>query len=233
MWVLCPALLARLFQTHVLEAPWYRIQQCHKSPLQAYAEIMQLIEAKCTQYKIPHTCQRLTTFRRKRVKQLPSAPLYPKGKSQEALEILKVRIVISHYGQPSTPEGKLTSRCLSVICKEASALENSLEIFNMLDAKSIFSQAVQESRQCVDEWGAVELDLVDMYPNRPKQHELQALREALTALQKSRQNRRPVQYCAVSHWTGNTSDWSQGCAMTPVQLQAVEQYVQYVLFGNA
>ena len=93
-------------------------------------------------------------------------------------------------GSPIRPaEGKLTPRCLSWICKEASELWDSCELFHMFDAKSPFSQAVQEFRQSVDEWGALELDFVDLYPTIPRQHVLQALREVLRAIQRSRQNR--------------------------------------------
>ena len=235
VWVLCPVFWANLFQEHLLEATGYRIHHCHESPLQAYAEIMQLIDEKRTEYKLPNTCQRFITFRGKRVKKPPSVSLYPRGKSQEALGILKVRIVITHYGHPSTPDGKLTSRCMSLIFKEASECGDSLEIFNMLNARSPFSQAIHESRQSVHEWGALELVFVDMYPNIPKQHLLQTLREAPTAIQKFRQNRRPVIYCAVSRLDRkqDRSGTEASHDFAPVPLEAVEQYVQYELFGNA
>ena len=185
VWVLCPVWWASLFQKHLLEAPGYRIHLCHESPLRAYPKIMQLIGEKSTEYEIPHTWHRLPTLKGERVKRPPSASLYPKGKSQEGLGILNLRIAISHYGHPSSPEGKLTSRCPSLISKEASAFGDSFNIFNMLDAKSIFSQAVHASRESAHEWRALELEFVDMYPNIRKQHLLQVLREALTAIQKS------------------------------------------------
>ena len=116
-----------------------------------------------------------------------------------------------------------------------SAFGDLLEIFHMLDAKSLFSQAVRESRQSVDEGGALELDFVDTYPNIPKQHVLQALREGLTAIQKCRQNRSPVQYCAVSRLNRKQDRLGTGASLDfiSVLLEAVEQHVQYELFVNA
>ena len=94
--------------------------------------------------------------------------------------------------------GKLSSRCLTILCQEMSVKLPSLEIFNVLHTKKVFLDAIHGAKASPKPWATMELDMVEMSPNISRADVIPALNHIIRELEKVRQSRPKVQSFAVS-----------------------------------
>ena len=106
-----------------------------------------------------------------------------KWKSDECslVPLMKAREVIMYHKHPLRRIAVLVGRCLTMLWREAIRVTGAKELFAMTDVlpfvRSVIKNEQSQREQDVDYWW-VEYDLVEMFPNIPREEVLQALQWA-------------------------------------------------------
>ena len=164
----------------------------------AKSELMDLITKAPTELGIPADWAKHT-------KHLPGfAPIPPTGmmllkdKSKEGEGLMKVSHIVSQFHEPSSNEGSLVGRCLSLLIKSFSELSSNLEVWNMQECKQRFTYACDLAANDPMKWCRAESDIVNMYTEIPTPHVRDAALYALSKVQEVRRSRRPNSWFAIS-----------------------------------
>ena len=165
----------------------------------------------------------------------PSAKILIKSKSQEADGILKIRIVISHFSHPASKIGKLASRALSLLCRLVGDMDINFEIFPMYDAKGLFVSALSAADKDSVPWAGLELDMVDMYSEIPRDRVLDSVMYRVSVLRDKRKSRNPITWFAISTicksldrlGTGTSRDFMN------LSIEMITSFVNFELWANA
>ena len=130
---------------------------------------------------------------------IPPTGMMPlKEKSREWERLLKDRPIVSHFHHPSSHEGSLVGRCLSLLIKSFSELSSNLDVWNMQECKQRFSTACDSAASDPMEWCGSELDMVNMYTEIHSPHVRSAVVYTLFKVQEGRRSRRPISWFAIS-----------------------------------
>ena len=100
-----PSTVSTTFSKTVFSVRKYAVKACFANPTHTHTELLEIIDDKRIEHKFPAVWKPyLQPGGGGDPKNPPVASMYPKGKSQERAGIIKIRVVISHYGHPSSPE---------------------------------------------------------------------------------------------------------------------------------
>ena len=160
--------------------------------------------------------------------------MFPKEKSREWEELLKMRLVISHFTHPSANEGHLVGRCLSVIIATLLDMPDNLEIWNMQGCRDIVVRACDASAEDTHEWCGAQLDMVNMYTKIPKEHVHKAVAYGIKRVEARTRSHRPLKGFALSR-AGKSEDRFGSAAsayFVNVPLPLVYEYITYELTRN-
>ena len=163
------------------------VRQCDTAD-PAKSELMDFITEARTELGIP-------THWAKHTKHLPEFASIPptgmmllKQESKEGEVLMKVLGIVSHFHHPSSNEGSLVGRCLSLLTQSFSELSSNLEVWNMRECKQRFTNACDLAANDPTEWCKVELDMVNMHTAIPTPHVRDAVVYALSKVQEGRRS---------------------------------------------
>ena len=191
-WLVCEVLWAQLFIEQFLISSQYDIVRQCDTVDQAKSELMDLIAEARTELSIP-------THWAKHTKHLPGFASIPptgmmllKDKSKEWEVLMQVCLIVSHFHHPSSHEGSLVGRCLSLLIKSFSELWSNLEVWNMQECKQRFTTACDSAASDPMESCGAEPDMVIMYTEIPTPHVRDAVIYALSKVLEGRRSRHRI-----------------------------------------
>ena len=234
-WVICRQLWAWLFMPHVLFAPHLKVvSPCETIP-QADTELFSIIEERSKSCDL-HTKWKRFFPRSPSYRFLaPPIALLMKDKSKEHLGLLKSRIFVSHFRHPTSHYGKLTSRCLSVLCASVSGDPSCLQIWEMNNCRQLFQEACLAASADSMAWQGLELDFVDMYHQIPTPSVIPAISYVLHYLQSRRAARRRYIDFSISKLQRSDDRFGTGASawFKNVSIALVLDFISYEIFQNS
>ena len=238
LFVVCTVHWAQLFQAHILQNVKYQVLHAFGAVFLARNLLRITIIERMYSSGLIQTWRPILGARWKppsKHSKAPSAKILIKSKSLEADGILKIRIVISHFSHPASKIGKLASRALSLLCRLVGDMDINFEIFSMYDAKGLFVSALSAADKDSVPWAGLELDMVDMYSEIPKDRVLDSVMYCVSVLRDNRKSRNPITWFAISTicksldrlGTGTSRDFMN------LSIEMITSFVNFELWANA
>ena len=238
LFVVCTVHWAQLFQAHILQNVKYQVLHAFGAVFLARNLLRNTIIERMYSSGLIQTWRPILGARWKppsKHSRAPSAKILIKSKSQEADGILKIRFVISHFSHPASKIGKLASRALSLLCRLVGDMDINFEIFSMYDAKGLFVSALSAADKDSVPWAGLELDMVDMYSEIPKDRVLDSVMYCVSVLRDKRKSRNPITWFAISTicksldrlGTGTSRDFMN------LSIEMITSFVNFELWANA
>ena len=238
LFVVCTVHWAQLFQAHILQNVKYQVLHAFGAVFLARNLLRNTIIERMYSSRLIQTWRPILGAPWKppsKHSKAPSAKVLIKSKSQEADGILKIRILISHFSQPASKIGKVASRALSLLCQLVGDMDINFEIFSMYDAKGSFVSAFSATDKDSVPWASLELDIVNMYSEIPKNRVLDSVMYCVSVLRDNRKSRNPITSFAISTicksldrlGTGTSRDFMN------LSIEMITYFVNFELWANA
>ena len=114
-------------------------------------------------------------------------------------------------------------------------MDINFEIFSMYDAKGLFVSALSAADKDSVPWAGLELDMVDMYSEIPKDRVLHSVMYCVSVLRNNRKSRNPITWFAISTicksldrlGTGTSRDFMN------LSIEMITSFVNFELWANA
>ena len=166
-WLLCEVLWAHLLLEQFLMSSQYDIvRQCDTAG-QAKSELMDFITEARTELGILAPWAKPTKHLSGFASVPPTGMMLLKEKSKEDEGLMKIHLIVFHFHHPSSHEGSLVGRCLSLLIKSFSELSSNLAVCNMQGCKQRFTYACDQAADDPIELCGAESDMVNIYTEIP------------------------------------------------------------------
>ena len=134
----------------------------------------------------------------------------------------------------------MASRALSLLCRLAGDMDMKFEIFSMYDAKDLFVSALSAAdKDCVP-WAGLQLDMVDMYSEIPKDRVLDSVLYCVSVLRENQKSRNPITWIAISTISvcsicKSLDRWDTGAFrdFMNLSIEMITSFVNFELRANA
>ena len=138
---------------HILPSSQYRIGYTFGSPSQADSFLHTLIDDTRERYQMNKTWEPYVPRKLLYELHAPVGSIMPKHKSTEAEGLIKIRIIVSHFHHRSSHEGKLSSRCLSLVMQALAELATAFEIWEMQHCRDFFTTIAKKAQASTETMG--------------------------------------------------------------------------------